>query len=53
VTDKVEVAYPNEYEFQAYSLTIDWLREQGVGKPLKMLHINDVVLFMPSQCSNY
>lgn len=51
--NKVEVSCPNVYEFQAYSLTIDWLREQGVEQPMKMLHINDVALFMLSQCPVY
>lgn len=53
VINKVEVTCPNVYEFQSYSLTIDWLRAQGVEKPLKLLHINDVVLFMLSQCPVY
>lgn len=51
--NKVEVSCPNQYEFQAYSLTIDWLHEQGVENPLKVLHVNDVALFMLSQCPVY
>lgn len=46
----VKTACPEEYEGQAYHLQIEWLREQGVKEPYKLLGLTQLDIDSLSQC---
>jgi len=44
------MACPEEYEAQAYQLQIEWLREQGIQDPYKLLGLTELAIDSLSQC---
>ena len=46
----MKVACPEEYEAQAYHLQIEWLREQSVNEPYKLLGLTKFDIDGLSQC---
>ena len=49
----VKATCPHEYEWQAYHLQVDWLREQGVEDPLEFLGISPMFIYSLSACPEY
>ena len=48
--NKLRMACPEEYEAQAYQLQIEWLREQGIQDPYKLLGLTELAIDSLSQC---
>lgn len=48
--NNVRTACPEEYEEQAYHLQIEWLREQGIQYPHKLLGLTELAIGGLSQC---
>lgn len=51
--NKVKVTCPAEYEKQAYDLTFDWLRENGVDDPYTLLDLDPRLVRMMSHCPEF
>jgi hypothetical protein len=41
---------PSEFEFQAFKLQVDWLREKGVEYPVDLIGIDPLILLMLGHC---
>jgi hypothetical protein len=51
--NEVKAACPQEYEWQAYQLQAEWLHEQGVEDPLKLIGVNPLFIYMLAHCPEF
>lgn len=49
----IKASCPQEYEWQAYHLQVDWLHEQGVEDPLELLGVSPLFIYLLSQCPDF
>ena len=49
----IKATCPQESEWQAYQLQVDWLREQGVDDPLELLGINPLFIYIIAHCPEF